>query len=375
MEGTGANLRLPLNPPFFFESVQLRRRRPARDDQHGFHRLVPLDTPSGQVRAWDPNLRPQFTQQWNVFVEYLLTAAMSVNVGYVGHDATHLVAPVEGNQPLPGVGDPSTWAPSPAAPPAFATAAARHHHHDDRARAERLQRAADEPPPARHERARVPRLVHLRRTRPTTSATTGGPACRRGRVWMNTYEPEYELRPRLLRRAPQLRLLGQLRAAVRQGAEVRQRLHRACQCGPRRLDGGHLPGAPGFPLTVTTARPSLQGPRGRAAELRRRPEAGDQTIDEWLDINAFQRAAAALSATPASGSLGRRATPTSTSCSPSGSHRRRSLSGVQGRGLQPDQHSELRAPGARHHAPNTFGLITNTVSSPRTVELVLKFFF
>ena len=29
MEGTGANLRLPLNPPFFFESaVDLRRRRP-----------------------------------------------------------------------------------------------------------------------------------------------------------------------------------------------------------------------------------------------------------------------------------------------------------------------------------------------------------
>ncbi len=36
---------------------------------------------------------------------------MSANVGYVGHKATHLVAPVEGNQPLPGVGDPSTWAP------------------------------------------------------------------------------------------------------------------------------------------------------------------------------------------------------------------------------------------------------------------------
>ena len=31
MEGTGANLRLPLNPPFFFESVvPLRRRRAGR---------------------------------------------------------------------------------------------------------------------------------------------------------------------------------------------------------------------------------------------------------------------------------------------------------------------------------------------------------
>ena len=39
----------------------------------GFAELRPLDQPSGQVRAWDPNLRPQFTQQWNVFVERLLT--------------------------------------------------------------------------------------------------------------------------------------------------------------------------------------------------------------------------------------------------------------------------------------------------------------
>ena len=54
MEGTGANLRLPLNPPFFFESaVQYdvddgcrARWRP------GFAELVPLDQPSGQVRAW-----------------------------------------------------------------------------------------------------------------------------------------------------------------------------------------------------------------------------------------------------------------------------------------------------------------------------------
>ena len=63
------------------------------------------------MRAFAKDLRPQFTQQWNVFVERMLTSSMSVNVGYVGHHATHLVAPVEGNQPLPGTGDPSTWAP------------------------------------------------------------------------------------------------------------------------------------------------------------------------------------------------------------------------------------------------------------------------
>ncbi|MEP6593060.1 MAG: hypothetical protein ABJC51_05180, partial [Acidobacteriota bacterium] len=123
MEGTGANLRLPLNPPFFFESaVPYDTTTGPGTLVTGFADLRPLDKPSGQVRAWDPNLRPQFTQQWNVFVERLLTPSMSANVGYVGHNARHLVAPVEGNQPLPGVGDPTTWAPLQTRRPLYATA-------------------------------------------------------------------------------------------------------------------------------------------------------------------------------------------------------------------------------------------------------------
>ena len=123
MEGTGANLRLPLNPPDFFESaVNYDATTGAGTLTTGFAELRPHDLPSGQVRAWDPNLRPQFTQQWNVFGEYLVRNSMSANVGYVGHKADHLVTPVEGNQPLPGVGDPSTWAPLQQRRPLFATA-------------------------------------------------------------------------------------------------------------------------------------------------------------------------------------------------------------------------------------------------------------
>ena len=78
MEGTGANLRLPLNPPFFFESaVKYDATSGPGTLATGFAELKPLDQPSGQVRAWDPNLRPQFTQQWNIFVECLLTPSMS----------------------------------------------------------------------------------------------------------------------------------------------------------------------------------------------------------------------------------------------------------------------------------------------------------
>jgi hypothetical protein len=112
MEGTGANLRLPLNPPFFFESNAVYDATSgAGSILTGFEGLQALDRPSGQLRAWDPNLRPQFTQQWNLFAEYLISARASINIGYVGSDSDHLVTPVDGNQPLPGTGPVSTWLP------------------------------------------------------------------------------------------------------------------------------------------------------------------------------------------------------------------------------------------------------------------------
>ncbi len=112
MEGTGANLRLPLNPPYFFESqVAYDRTSGAGTITTGFEGLQGTTGLSGQPRAFDPNLRPQFTQQWNLFAEYLLGARSSINIGYVGSKSKHLVTPIEGNQPLPGTGDPSTWAP------------------------------------------------------------------------------------------------------------------------------------------------------------------------------------------------------------------------------------------------------------------------
>ncbi len=112
MEGTGANLRLPLNPPFFFESeVRYDATSGPGTIATGFEGLQALDRPSGQLRAWDPELRPQFTQQWNLFAEYLLGSRSSINIGYVGNWSTQLVTPVDGNQPLPGTGDPATWLP------------------------------------------------------------------------------------------------------------------------------------------------------------------------------------------------------------------------------------------------------------------------
>jgi hypothetical protein len=113
MEGTGANQRLPLNPPFFFESqVDYDRTTGAGTIATGFEGLQPLDRVSGQLRAWDPEIRPQFTQQWNLFVEYLLATRSSINVGYVGSRSTNVINTIDANQPLPGTGDPRTWRPT-----------------------------------------------------------------------------------------------------------------------------------------------------------------------------------------------------------------------------------------------------------------------
>jgi outer membrane receptor protein involved in Fe transport len=113
MEGTGANQRLPLNPPFFFESqVDYDRTTGPGTIATGFQGLQPLDKVSGQLRAWDAKIRPQFTQQGNLFVEYLLGPRSSINVGYVGSNSTDVINTIDANQPLPGTGPANTWLPT-----------------------------------------------------------------------------------------------------------------------------------------------------------------------------------------------------------------------------------------------------------------------
>ncbi|MBO0857153.1 MAG: TonB-dependent receptor [Chloracidobacterium sp.] len=112
MEGTGSNLRLPLNPPFFSEvDVPYDPSSGPGTITKGFTDIVATNTIAGQLRIWNPDLRPQFTQQYNLTLEYQLFKDTSVSAAYVGHWATHLVAPTDINQPLPGVGPASTWIP------------------------------------------------------------------------------------------------------------------------------------------------------------------------------------------------------------------------------------------------------------------------
>jgi len=122
LEGTGANLRLTLNPPFFTESnVTYDSTLPgriatgftdvvARGDLTG-PRSSPTAAPFYQGRAWDLDLRPQMTNQFNFAIERQIDNATNVNIAYVGQRGTHLVIPHEANNPLPGVGPYANWAP------------------------------------------------------------------------------------------------------------------------------------------------------------------------------------------------------------------------------------------------------------------------
>jgi hypothetical protein len=114
MEGTGKNLRLTQNPPFNFEGRRVfDATTGAGTASSGFGDIVPNVNggPGTLFRIFAPDLRPQLTKQWNVFVERKLTAALSAQVGYVGSRSSHMVVPFDFNQPEADPGPVETWRP------------------------------------------------------------------------------------------------------------------------------------------------------------------------------------------------------------------------------------------------------------------------
>jgi hypothetical protein len=98
MEGTGTNLRLPLNPPFNFEYEavynQPQFNLPPSNAEQGLTALRPLDPyRNANIRLWDPFVRPANTQQWNLTVERQFGDIVAT-AGYVGQHGTHLVVPM-----------------------------------------------------------------------------------------------------------------------------------------------------------------------------------------------------------------------------------------------------------------------------------------
>ncbi len=102
LEGTGTNLRLPINPPFAVEHDNLYTGAqfgtlPGSTLSDGF---LPFSANPGDqfngvtLRVWDPNVRPAVSNQWNFTLQQQLTSSMTLSGSYVGQRATHLMVPM-----------------------------------------------------------------------------------------------------------------------------------------------------------------------------------------------------------------------------------------------------------------------------------------
>jgi hypothetical protein len=115
LEGTGTNLRLPLNPPFGtedFTDYSTVAGPPPTKLSDGLT-LSPVGDPfaAATLRVWAPNVRPAVAQEWNLTLQQQFDNATTLQVGYVGQHGTHLMVPtwLLQSELLPGGGT----APSP----------------------------------------------------------------------------------------------------------------------------------------------------------------------------------------------------------------------------------------------------------------------
>jgi hypothetical protein len=116
LEGTGTNLRLPLNPPFDggaaaggeFQTQYLLQALPTTTAQQGIIAPPPagLSCPNlscfngAVLRMWDQNVQPAIDDQWNLTVQHQFGANTTLQVGYVGQTAYHLMVPFFYGQPV-----------------------------------------------------------------------------------------------------------------------------------------------------------------------------------------------------------------------------------------------------------------------------------
>ena len=202
-----------------------------------------------------------------------------------------------------------------------------------------------------------------------------------GAYWMNTYEPEWNYGPAFFDARHNFVFSANYELPFGKGPQVGQRLPRAVST-PSSAAGGSAAssrrGRASRSRSSTAATPRCKdsaGTSGPTASAIRCP--ADQNINHWLDINAFQRVPR--------GTWGN--CPIGVARAPGYQEpRRSSLAKRFSAGGERDFEFRAEAfnltntpsfgPPARDiNAPNTFGTITSTVSTARTVELVLKFFF
>ena len=100
LEGTGTNLRLPMNPPVrqpnFGATYSIAADGPLPPTTTDQGLIVP---PAGnpfqgaELRLWDPNDKPAAVQQWNFSIQHQFSNNATLQASYVGQHGTHLMEP------------------------------------------------------------------------------------------------------------------------------------------------------------------------------------------------------------------------------------------------------------------------------------------
>ena len=108
LEGTGTNLRLPINPPFNPAEIDVPYKGaafslPNTTASNGI--VAPPPPPAGcpnyscfagaQLRIWDPNVQPAISDQWNLTAQRQFWGDTTFQLGYVGQRGTHLMVPFD----------------------------------------------------------------------------------------------------------------------------------------------------------------------------------------------------------------------------------------------------------------------------------------
>ena len=133
LEGTGTNLRLPINPPYNggaaaggeFQTQYLLQPLPGSTASDGIIAPPPagLACPNNSCfadtifRLWDKNVQPAIDDQWNLTIQHQFGSNTTLQLGYVGQVAYHLMVPFSYGQlvaePSSSCGTPPCTAPSP----------------------------------------------------------------------------------------------------------------------------------------------------------------------------------------------------------------------------------------------------------------------
>jgi hypothetical protein len=311
-------------------------------------------------------------------------------VGYVGHHASHLVAPVEGNQPLPGVGDPSTWAPLGTRRPlieelplvtTIATTMSPARSNYNALQASIRQRSWNG----------LELLASYTFSKTLTNNLgyygSGGVAAE-GAYWMNAYEPEWNYGRSFADARHNFVLSANYELPFGHGMKWGSDWHGITDA----ILGGWKLSAiyqlrSGFPLTVRDiGGRTLQAVRGNERPncignpvpanqgMTSDPNASNDS--KWLDINAF---ASAPLGTWGNCGIGITDAPGFTNVDLTLAKRfsvggERSLE-FRAEAFNAFNHPNWSPPGVSLASPNTFGIITGTVNAPRVIQLALKFYF